>query len=187
MSSPVAWSTTFHAEANFAAAVDLEDFRFHDFAFIDHVVTFDTAGPPSRRCARGHRFGMKFTECAEIDDANRLFTFVDLADLRHGDDAFDPFLRRRGSFAGGRKMLIVPSSPISILVPVVSVISRITLPPLPITSRILSTGIFMVVIRGAFADISLGRSGLSPSRRGYADGRLFACVNATFMISSVMP
>jgi hypothetical protein len=34
--------------------------------------------------------------------------------------------------------LIVPSSSMSILVPVCSVISRITLPPEPMTSRILS-------------------------------------------------
>ena len=37
--------------------------------------------------------------------------------------------------------LMVPSSSMSILVPVCSLISRITLPPVPITSRILSFGI----------------------------------------------
>ena len=37
--------------------------------------------------------------------------------------------------------LMVPSSSMSILAPVTSLISRITLPPVPITSRILSFGI----------------------------------------------
>ena len=37
----------------------------------------------------------------------------------------------------------------SILAPVTSLISRITLPPEPITSRILSLGMVMVVMRGA--------------------------------------
>ena len=39
----------------------------------------------------------------------------------------------------------------SILAPVVSVISRMTLPPEPITSRIFSFGMLNVVIRGAFS------------------------------------
>ena len=43
----------------------------------------------------------------------------------------------------------VPSSSILILAPVFSTISRITLPPVPITSRILSVGIFKVSMRGA--------------------------------------
>ena len=43
----------------------------------------------------------------------------------------------------------VPSSSILILAPVFSTISRITLPPEPITSRILSVGIFIVSMRGA--------------------------------------
>ena len=43
----------------------------------------------------------------------------------------------------------VPSSSMSILAPVFSTISRITLPPEPITSRILSTGIFSTSMRGA--------------------------------------
>src|ERR687895_553972 len=43
----------------------------------------------------------------------------------------------------------VPSSSTLILAPVFSTISRITLPPEPITSRILSTGIFKTSMRGA--------------------------------------
>src|SRR6516164_5541341 len=42
----------------------------------------------------------------------------------------------------------VPSSPMSILAPVFSTISRITLPPEPITSRILSTGMLNTSMRG---------------------------------------
>src|ERR1700740_2613376 len=42
----------------------------------------------------------------------------------------------------------VPSSEMSILAPVFSTISRITLPPEPITSRILSTGMLHTSMRG---------------------------------------
>ena len=48
--------------------------------------------------------------------------------------------------------LIVPSSSMSILAPVTSQISRITLPPVPITSRILSLGMVMTVMRGALSE-----------------------------------
>ena len=50
--------------------------------------------------------------------------------------------------------MIVPSSSMSILQPVCSTISRITLPPVPITSRIFSFGTFMMVMRGAVAATS---------------------------------
>ena len=43
----------------------------------------------------------------------------------------------------------VPSSSMLILAPVFSTISRITLPPVPITSRILSVGILNISMRGA--------------------------------------
>ena len=49
-------------------------------------------------------------------------------------------------------ILTTPSSVISILVCVVSTISRITFPPVPITSRILSTGILIATIRGALSE-----------------------------------
>jgi len=45
--------------------------------------------------------------------------------------------------------LTTPSSLMSTLAPVVATISRITLPPVPITSRILSVGMEMVSIFGA--------------------------------------
>ena len=47
--------------------------------------------------------------------------------------------------------LTVPSSLMSILAPVFSTISRITLPPEPITSRILSVGILITSMRGAYS------------------------------------
>src|ERR1700712_3474502 len=47
------------------------------------------------------------------------------------------------------EILMVPSSSMLILAPVFSTISRITLPPVPITSRILSVGICMTSMRGA--------------------------------------
>ena len=50
--------------------------------------------------------------------------------------------------------LIVPSSSMSILQPVCSTISRITLPPEPITSRIFSFGTLIMVMRGAVAATS---------------------------------
>ena len=49
---------------------------------------------------------------------------------------------------------IVPSSEISIFAPVSSVIERITEPPFPITSRILSGWILSVMIRGAYCEMS---------------------------------
>src|SRR5262244_514246 len=82
----------------------------------------------------------------------------------------------------------VPSSAMSILAPVFSTISRITLPPDPITSRILSTGMLNTSMRGACSpswsrcwasafDIS-PKMCMRPS---------FAWPSATRMISSVMP
>ena len=51
-------------------------------------------------------------------------------------------------------MVTVPSSWMSIVVPVSSVSARITAPPLPITSRIFSGLIFIVIMRGAYAESS---------------------------------
>ena len=63
----------------------------------------------------------------------------------------------RDASASTAATLIVPSSSISILAPVTSQISRITLPPEPITSRILSLGMVMVVMRGALAETRFAR------------------------------
>ena len=53
------------------------------------------------------------------------------------------------SLAFDEAILTVPSSSMLILAPVFSTISRITLPPEPITSRILSVGMCMTSMRGA--------------------------------------
>ena len=47
----------------------------------------------------------------------------------------------------------------SILAPVCSTISRITLPPVPMTSRILSFGTLMMVMRGALSADVVARAG----------------------------
>ena len=58
------------------------------------------------------------------------------------------------AMASVEAILTVPSSWMSILVPVRSVISRIVLPPPPITAPILSVGIWIVVTRGTVSRIS---------------------------------
>ena len=85
-------------------------------------------------------------------------------------------------------ILIVPSSPMSILAPVSATISRITLPPEPITSRILSTGILMVSIFGAYSPSSWRGASMALviSPRMWSRPPL-AWASACFMISSVMP
>ena len=86
-------------------------------------------------------------------------------------------------------MMMVPSSWMSICVPVSLVIAWIVEPPLPITSRILSGWILIVIRRGA-------NSLSSGAARSIALGHLAEDVQAavpwpapapTFMISSVMP
>jgi hypothetical protein len=74
---------------------------------------------------------------------------IDLAGFRFFRDAFDPLDGSSMDSALTADTLIVPSSSMSIFAPVVSQISRMTLPPVPITSRILSVGIFSVTICGA--------------------------------------
>ena len=63
------------------------------------------------------------------------------------------------ALASAEAILTVPSSSMLILAPVFSTISRITLPPEPITSRILSVGIFMVSMRGAYSPSSARGAG----------------------------
>jgi hypothetical protein len=56
-------------------------------------------------------------------------------------------------------IVIVPSSWMSIVVPVSSVSARMTAPPLPITSRIFSGLILNVIMRGACCDTSVRACG----------------------------
>ena len=58
-------------------------------------------------------------------------------------------------------MNTVPSSWMSMSAPVIAMISLIRLPLGPITSPILSTGIWIVMIRGAFALTSSRGSGIA--------------------------
>ena len=76
----------------------------------------------------------------------------------------------------------------SILAPVFSTISRITLPPEPITSRILSTGILNTSMRGACSPSSARAEviAFAISPRMCMRPSL-AWPSATRMISSVMP
>src|SRR6185369_9111622 len=85
-------------------------------------------------------------------------------------------------------ILIVPSSSMSTLAPVSATISRITLPPVPMTSRILSLGICIVSMRGAWAlsSLRLWSSALAISPRIWARPS-FAWESAVRMISSVIP
>ena len=82
----------------------------------------------------------------------------------------------------------MPSSSMLILAPVFSTISRITLPPVPITSRILSVGIFIVSMRGANSPSSARAPVIAlliSPRMCRRPSRAWA--SATRMISSVMP
>ena len=84
--------------------------------------------------------------------------------------------------------MITPSSSMSTLAPVSATISRITLPPVPMTSRIFALSICIVSIRGAWAESSsrVWSSALAISPRMWARPS-FAWASAAFMISSVMP
>ncbi len=84
--------------------------------------------------------------------------------------------------------LIIPSSDISIFAPLVSTISRITFPPAPITSRILSCGIVSVSILGAYSPISSRDASIAWDISFRICSRPdFACTKATCIISSVIP
>ena len=85
-------------------------------------------------------------------------------------------------------MVTVPSSSISMVVPVSSVSARMTAPPLPITSRILSGLILILMMRGANVEMSErdeGSTAVIFSRICMRPSR--ACDSATCMISLVMP
>ena len=81
-----------------------------------------------------------------------------------------------------------PSSSTLILTPVRSMMLLIIFPPGPMTSRILSTGILTVTIRGAYVEMSSRKAGKVPlilSRMCSLPTR--ACSSASRMISVVMP
>ena len=84
-------------------------------------------------------------------------------------------------------ILITPSSFISTFAPETSTISRITFPPDPITSRILSVAIFNVSILGAYFENSPASLIDFDISSNIWILPLFACSSAFSMISGVIP
>jgi hypothetical protein len=82
---------------------------------------------------------------------------------------------------------MVPSSSIEISAPVSSWIWLIILPLGPMTSPILSTGIFTVMTRGAYGDISSGRSIASVMTSRMCSRASLACRNAAPSTEAGMP
>ena len=85
------------------------------------------------------------------------------------------------------KTLTLPSSSTSTLAPDWATIPLIVSPPLPITSRILSVGIFITLVLGAFFDAALGSEitwFIWPRILSLAS---FACLSAIDIMSSVIP
>ena len=86
------------------------------------------------------------------------------------------------------EMYTSPSSVISILAPVSSIILLITFPPEPITSLILSGSILIVAIFGAYSDNSaLGASIADLITSSIWNLAALACSRAVFIISSSIP
>ena len=85
-------------------------------------------------------------------------------------------------------ILTLPVSSMSILAPVCSTMPRITLPPGPMRSRILSTGICRVWMRGANFEVLVRGAGSASyilSRMNIRPRR--ACSSASRMICPVIP
>ena len=126
-----------HRQANLAALVDLEHLDLdllpfgHDVGrLLDPLVLH--LGHVDETVLAAH----EVHERTEVDDVDDL-AVVDLADFGLFDDAFDPGLRAASIWSTSDELiLITPSSSISTLAPVSATISRMTLPPVPITSRI---------------------------------------------------
>ena len=99
-------------------------------------------------CTRPSRFPKKFTKAPKSTN----FTTVPVYMLPTSGSATIEWIISYAFWIdapSGEAILIVPSSLMSTLAPDVSTISRITLPPDPITSRILSVATFIVSILGA--------------------------------------
>jgi hypothetical protein len=93
-------------------------------------------------------------ERAEIDDVDDL-AVIDLADFGFLDDAEDPLARRLRSAEVGRADLDQAFVVDVDLGAGLATISRITLPPVPMMSRIFDLSICIVSMRGAWADSSV--------------------------------
>ena len=99
------------------------------------------------------------------------------------------FLAASQASALGEAMWMVPSSSMSTVAPDSAVIFWMTEPPLPMTSRILSGSIFMVIILGAYL-LTSGRGAamqgsITSSRMAYRASRVMS--RASLMISWVRP
>ena len=103
-------------------------------------------------CTRPSLPGRIVHERAEVHQA-RDAALVDAADLDFRRDQLDAALGLAAGRAVTDAILTVPSFSMSMVVPVSSVIARMTAPPLPMTSRIFSGSIFIVMIVGAHSDI----------------------------------
>jgi hypothetical protein len=157
----VPWSAfiigySFVAQAYFSVSPDFQDLDFEHVAFLDHIGHLvDTMVGQLRDVhqAIGSRHDLnKSAEIGCFDD----FAFVDGADLGFpGDFKHRLFRGSVPSSAEVAAILTMPSSSISMRVLVSLWSPRITLPPGPMTSRILSGLILMMMILGANGEISL--------------------------------
>ena len=95
----------------------------------------------------------------------------------------------RAASADTQAMLMLPSSSMSICVPVSRVSAWMTLPPLPITSRILSGLIFhLMILRGVLREFATRRRDRLFHEAEDVHAAVFApWRSATSMISLVMP
>jgi hypothetical protein len=131
-------SGSLHRQLDAAAVVGFENLDANDLAFLD--VVFDLVDAllgdlgDVQQAILARQNG---NDRAEIEDLEH-GTFVDLADLDFRRDRIDARTGRAAASPLVAAMVIVPSSWMSIVVPVSSVSARITAPPLPITSRIFS-------------------------------------------------
>ncbi len=143
-------------KADLADIIDIGDHHGDFIAHLDHIFhLFDPLGVELGDVDHAVDVGQDLDECAEIGDAHHL-TGVDSPDLGRFGQGFDalaaPFLPTPSVAA----MKTVPSSSMSILVPVSSCRARIILPPGPMIAPILSIGILMTGMRGA-CGLSSGR------------------------------
>jgi hypothetical protein len=147
-----------HRQANLAARIDLEDLDLDFLAFGQDVSDLLDAlvgdfADVDETVLAAHEIHER-TEIDEVDD----LAVVDLADFGFFDDARNPLASGFDLVEVDEAILIRPSSSMSTLAPVVATISRITLPPVPMTSRIFDLSICIVSMRGACADSSVRAS-----------------------------
>ena len=143
------WLDGLHRQAHAALVVGLEHLDLHDLAFLQVVGdVVDALVGDLRDVQQAVLAGQQLDDRAEVEQAQHR-ALVDLADFDFGGDLLDALLRRFAAFGVDARDGDVPSSSMSIVVPVSSVSARMTAPPLPMTSRIFSGLILIVIMRGA--------------------------------------